>query len=106
MVDQQYKTRSNYRTSTRRRHEPLIDGDTQHWKDTGCEESPSCLACPLPICRYDNPAWYAGLVRGRLDARILATYETFLGNPDVAGLTARVFGVSARTVHRVIKRAA
>ena len=23
--------------------------------DTGCQYSPSCLACPLPVCKYDAP---------------------------------------------------
>jgi hypothetical protein len=23
------------------------------WHDTGCEIAPSCLACPLPECKYD-----------------------------------------------------
>ena len=27
-----------------------------HYEDTGCEVSDSCLDCPLPMCRYDDPA--------------------------------------------------
>ena len=23
--------------------------------DDGCENSPSCLQCPLPVCKYDVP---------------------------------------------------
>jgi len=23
--------------------------------DDGCEYSPSCLLCPLPVCKYDDP---------------------------------------------------
>ena len=26
-----------------------------HYEDTGCEASDSCLDCPLPQCRYDDP---------------------------------------------------
>ena len=26
-----------------------------HYEDTGCEVSPSCLNCPLPQCKYDDP---------------------------------------------------
>ena len=31
------------------------DGLPEHtqYTDTGCEVSPSCLRCPLPVCRYD-----------------------------------------------------
>ena len=26
-----------------------------HYEDTGCEASDSCLDCPLPFCKYDDP---------------------------------------------------
>ena len=29
-----------------------------HYPDNGCEVSPSCLSCPLPLCRYDDPQGY------------------------------------------------
>ncbi len=29
-----------------------------HYEDTGCEVSPSCLNCPLPQCKYDDPVWF------------------------------------------------
>lgn len=25
------------------------------FKDVGCQIADSCLACPLPTCKYDNP---------------------------------------------------
>ena len=25
------------------------------YRDEGCEVSPSCLKCPLPQCKYDEP---------------------------------------------------
>jgi len=25
--------------------------------DDGCEYSPSCLQCPLPVCKYDAKKW-------------------------------------------------
>ena len=28
------------------------------YTDTGCDVSPSCLACPLPACKYDDMAGY------------------------------------------------
>lgn len=34
--------------------------DHAHWKDTGCTIGtlviPSCLTCPLPVCKYDEAA--------------------------------------------------
>ena len=32
--------------------------EDKNWRDTGCEVSPTCLACHLPVCRYDN-SWVA-----------------------------------------------
>ena len=29
-----------------------------HYEDTGCEVSRSCLNCPLPRCKYDDPIWF------------------------------------------------
>ena len=29
-----------------------------HYEDTGCEVSRSCLNCPLPRCKYDDPTWF------------------------------------------------
>jgi len=26
-----------------------------YFVDDGCEYSPSCLQCPLPVCKYDDP---------------------------------------------------
>ena len=36
-----------------------MQGVTEQWDeisiDTGCEYSPSCLTCPLPVCKYEAP---------------------------------------------------
>ena len=29
--------------------------ENARYRDTGCEYSSSCLACPLPACKYDMP---------------------------------------------------
>lgn len=31
-----------------------VQGIETVFVDTGCEASPKCLECPLPICRYDE----------------------------------------------------
>lgn len=36
--------------------------DLMTWQDTGCDVSPSCLACPLTHCKYDN---YTGMSEAR-----------------------------------------
>ena len=26
--------------------------------DTGCQHAPSCLNCPFPVCKDDDPGWF------------------------------------------------
>ena len=93
----------SYTRSHRRRHEPVLDGlpELMHYADTGCEVASSCLHCPLPQCKYDDPAWYQAYRRQGRDAELLAAHKD-------EGLSvfqvAERFGVSPRTVHRALKR--
>ena len=72
------------------------------YKDDGCEVSPSCLRCPLPQCKHDEPGWY---LRQRREERD----RTMLRLRSREGMTvtqlARRFGVSKRTVFRSLHRA-
>ena len=34
-------------------------------RDSGCDESPSCLTCPLPFCKYENRRAHRELVAKR-----------------------------------------
>ena len=93
-----------YARSRRRRHEPVLDGlpELMHYADTGCEVAVSCLQCPLPQCKYDDPAWYQAYKRHNRDTEVLAAYrEDGLSVFQVA----ERFSVSPRTVHRALKRA-
>ena len=40
-----------------RRNGPSDIGEIPVQPDRGCELSRSCLRCPLPICKYDQPDW-------------------------------------------------
>ena len=72
-----------------------------HYEDTGCEASDSCLDCPLPMCRYDDPAWYNRNRRLARDFRIVqAMQQESLSVEE----TAIRFSITARTVFRVIQR--
>lgn len=94
----------SFSRSHRRRHEPSIDGlpEQMAYHDTGCEVSSSCLTCPLPRCKFDDPVWYQQYRRSGRDRQVLAAFEH-------DGLTvfdlARRFEVSTRTIHRVLRRA-
>lgn len=86
-----------------RRNEPLLDRlpEFTHFEDNGCDIHPKCLTCPLPRCRYDDPGWIQREQRGRRDSQIMSVRLT---EPlSVAELASR-FGVSSRTVHRVLRR--
>ena len=68
------------------------------YRDNGCDVHPSCLTCPLPRCRYEEPGGLRALLNKTRDKRIVAQRAT--GVP-VAELAAR-FSVSRRTVFRVL----
>ena len=72
-----------------------------HYEDTGCEVSDSCLDCPLPKCRYDDPVWYQRNRRLARDFRIVRTMQQeALSIED----TAERFGITNRTVFRILQR--
>ena len=69
-----------------------------NYRDTGCSLAPSCLACPLPACRYDVPQNWEKQER---NVRIVARREA---GATVTTIVAE-FGVSLRTVARVMQKA-
>ena len=75
----------------------------QHpYQDTGCELSPSCLRCPLPQCKYDDPGWLQREKRRERDREVLDTLQTYgLSAPEAAAR----FELSQRTIFRILKRA-
>ena len=87
----------------RRRHEPMIDAlpELFSYRDTGCEVSPSCLQCPLPQCKYDDPIWYQ---RYRRQGRDHQVWQLYLNEGATVFDLAQRFGISPRTIHRVLSR--
>ena len=76
--------------------------DYVDYSDDGCSLFPSCLECPLTRCRYDEqPGGRRAATRLR-DRDLMR--ERRLGGKSAADL-ARSFGVSKRTVQRIIRRA-
>lgn len=70
------------------------------YRDDGCEIHRSCLDCPLPMCKYDDPGWIQRESRrSRDEAIIRARHEEEAPVPSIASR----FGVSTRTVHRVLQ---
>lgn len=72
------------------------------YRDNGCEVSSSCLKCPLPQCKYDDPAWYQREIRSRRDQEVLRTQQA--ESLTVPQLATR-FELSQRTIFRILRRA-
>ena len=71
------------------------------YKDDGCEVSPSCLRCPLPKCKYDEPGWWQRFQREERDRDVLRAWREGLTVHQLA----QKFGISPRTVFRILRAA-
>ena len=73
-----------------------------HYQDKGCEFASSCLNCPFPQCIYEQPRgrqrWLKRLQGGEM-------IRLFTREGKQVKELAAMFGVSQRTVQRVLKRA-
>jgi Homeodomain-like domain-containing protein len=81
-----------------------IDALPEHtdYADTGCDLYPSCLRCPLPRCRYEDPGGAAAMLRNGRDASIVRLAEERGMSVD---RLAEMFGLSRRTIFRVLRAA-
>ena len=77
----------------------LADWDLLRFRDTGCEYSPTCLACPLPACRYDAPAPGSPRDRSRERAGEAASLH---GEGRSINEIAAMLGISRRSVFRLL----
>jgi hypothetical protein len=82
------------------RLEDLLPEQIQY-RDDGCEVSPSCLTCPLPVCRYEVRGGLAALQRGPRDAELMDAHRKGAGIETLC----RQFGLSRRTVFRILAAA-
>ena len=71
------------------------------YRDLGCEVSATCLRCPLPQCKYDNPGWLQREKRYDRDRQVIyALHSDGLSAPEAAVR----FDLSQRTIFRILKR--
>lgn len=68
------------------------------YRDEGCDLFDSCLACPLPRCRYDVPGGIRAIRNAVRDDGIRRCREQAVPIDDIAAR----FEVSRRTVFRVL----
>ena len=71
------------------------------YEDTGCEVASSCLNCPLPQCRYDDPVWYQ---KNRRLAKDFQVFYIIKNERLTVEEAAGRFSVTARTIFRIIQR--
>lgn len=70
------------------------------YSDSGCDLYPSCLQCPLPRCRYEEPGGARAMLRTTRNVSIeRLAYDDGLSVSEIAGR----FGLSRRTVFRVLR---
>ena len=69
------------------------------YRDDGCDIHPTCLSCPLPRCRYEEPGGLRALLNAYRDRQIVRLREKGVPVDDLAGR----FSVSRRTVFRVLE---
>ena len=74
--------------------------ENQDYTDTGCELAPSCLECPLALCKYDDPSWDRRSRTVMRDQEIVRLRRKGLRVADIA----KVVKTSDRTVYRVIQQ--
>ena len=75
--------------------------DYSDYRDEGCDLFSSCLKCPLPRCRHDKQPHGRRAARSLRDIEILKQHNS--AGKSAAGL-AKEFGVSKRTIQRIIRR--
>ena len=77
------------------RNDSLPEGAA--YRDEGCSISPSCLKCPLAVCRYDDLELRRRNLHGKIREMRAAKFSV--------AYVAQHFGLSTRTIHRVTHRA-
>ncbi len=73
-----------------------------HYQDNGCEFADSCLNCPFPECLYAEPG---GKQRWLKCLRGEAVLRLFTSRGKTVKDLALMFGVSRRTIQRILKQA-
>ncbi|NQT31422.1 MAG: helix-turn-helix domain-containing protein [Deltaproteobacteria bacterium] len=73
-----------------------------HYQDNGCEFGDSCLDCPFPECLYAEPGGKQRWLKCLRDGAVL---RLFTSRGKTIKDLALMFGVSRRTIQRILKRA-
>ena len=71
------------------------------YRDDGCDIFPSCLRCPLPQCKYDDPGWLQREKRRERDQNIIEAVKR--DGVSISEAASR-FSISQRTIFRIIRK--
>jgi hypothetical protein len=69
------------------------------YRDEGCEHAAKCLDCPFSKCLYEEPGGKERYFKSRRNGEIFRLSREGKKTHEIAGQ----FGVSERTVQRIIK---
>lgn len=72
-----------------------------HYHDEGCEFALSCLDCPFPKCLYEEPRGKQQFAKAIRDTEVS---RLFVIEGKGINELSLMFGISPRTVRRIIKR--
>jgi hypothetical protein len=70
------------------------------YRDTGCELAPSCLHCPLPRCKHDQPGGARRLVTDARDREIAALRRRHAASVEEL---ADAYGLTRRSIFRILR---
>jgi hypothetical protein len=76
--------------------------DRMPFPDTGCELAPSCLHCPLPRCKHDEPGGARKLTMSARDREIVLLRTKYRAP---IRMLAKTYGLSRRSVFRILAAA-
>jgi hypothetical protein len=80
--------------------EDLLPEHVQY-RDLGCDVSPTCLHCPLPVCRYEVRGGLAAIQRHPRDKALIARRREGASTERLC----QEFRLSRRSVFRIIAAA-
>ncbi len=69
------------------------------YRDEGCEHAARCLDCPFDTCLFEKPGGKERFFKSRRNGEIVKLSQQGKKTKEIA----KQFGVSERTVQRVIK---
>ena len=75
--------------------------ENKYHEDKGCEASPSCLTCPLPQCKHDDPSSFLKFKQAKKD---LSIFNAMQAENLTVEEAAERFSTTTRTVLRILRR--